>query len=186
MCKGKKNHKSLLKGIKNIYHNAVDALEDLDQKSGEEKTDSFYRAIKLNIEANQVSYKNAHLNDLTINFDLNEKRADLNKFTFKFAKGTGDISAYALNTGQEFHPCYISSKFDNFDIHEILASFDNFDQDAFTPENTTGLISLKSSHHLSLNSDFTTNINDNTAYIFLYHFVLTSNTLHNFVLQIIK
>ena len=92
---------------------------------------------------------------------MNEKRADLNKFTFKFAKGTGDINAFVLNTGQEFYPCYISSKFDNFDIHEILASFDNFDQDAFTPENTTGLISLKSSHHLSLNSDFTTNINDN-------------------------
>ena len=80
---------------------------------------------------------NAYFNDLSIDFDLNEERADLNKFTFKFAKGTGDISAFALNTGQEFYPCYISSKFDNFDIHEILASFDNLGQDEFTPENTT-------------------------------------------------
>jgi hypothetical protein len=132
------------------------------QKSDNSKS-SFPHNVKfkLDIEANQVSYKNAYFNDLSIDFDLNEERADLNKFTFKFAKGTGDISAFALNTGQEFYPCYISSKFDNFDIHEILASFDNFGQDEFTPENTTGLISFKSSHHFSLNSNFKTNLDDN-------------------------
>ena len=107
---------------------------------------------------------------------MNEQRADLNKLTFKFARGTGDISAYALNSGQEFYPCYISSNLKNFDVHEILSSFNNFGQEAFTKENTTGLISFKSSHHFSLSSDFKTNIDDNLWIIdLLVHDALLEN-----------
>jgi hypothetical protein len=117
--------------------------------------------LKLNLAADRIIYEKAHIDNFSLNVGLNNKRADLKKMAFSFADGNAEIQGYVLNEGKEFYPAYFNTSINNFNIQEILRNFDNFKQDAFTIENTSGLISLKSSHHFSLNPDLTINISDN-------------------------
>jgi hypothetical protein len=117
--------------------------------------------FKLKLTADRIIYEKAHLDKFSLNVGVNNKRADLQKLAFRFADGSAEIQGYVLNEGKEFYPSFFNTSLNNFNIQEILRTFDNFKQDAFTIENTSGLISLKSSHHFSLNPDLSININDN-------------------------
>jgi len=51
-------------------------------------------------------------------------------------------------------PGYFYSKVDSIDIQEFFTSFDNFNQDVFTAENTSGKISWGSHYYFELDKNF--------------------------------
>jgi hypothetical protein len=51
-------------------------------------------------------------------------------------------------------PGYFYSKVDRIDIQEFFSSFDNFNQDIFTAENSSGKISWTSDYYFGLNENF--------------------------------
>jgi hypothetical protein len=59
------------------------------------------------------------------------------------------------------YPGYFYSKADSIDLQEFLKSFDNFGQQAFTAENTTGKLSWASHYYFKMNEDLSLNENEN-------------------------
>ena len=110
--------------------------------------------IKLNANARHISYKNASVEDLKLFCDYNTQEINLKELNFKFAEGTVDVYGHVDKDHANLFPGYFYSKGDSIDIKKLFVSFDNFKQDAFTSENSSGKISWASHYYFDLDTDY--------------------------------
>jgi len=127
--------------------------------------------IKFSASAHQISYKKALINDLNLRYSQKRDMAELNELTFSFASGRADLHGFMANNRQETSPGYLYARIENMDIQQFLASFDSFNQDAFTSRNSSGTISMNSHFYFGLRPDFTPTLDDN---VWMFDF-----TIHN-------
>ncbi len=117
--------------------------------------------LKLNTSAKYISYKNAIVEDLILQITSNNEKLDLEKLDYKFAGGSMKIHGHLLRGEPNSNQGYLYSIADEIDIREFFNSFDNFGQDVFNVENTSGKISWASHYYFSLDKDFKLTKDDN-------------------------
>ncbi len=109
--------------------------------------------IKINTDARHICYKNASVKDLNLFCDYNNQKIDLEELNFKFAGGTVDVYGHVDIDHVNLFPGYFYSKGDSIDIKKLFTSFNDFEQDAFTSENSSGKISWASHFYFDLDKD---------------------------------
>ncbi|MCD4682289.1 MAG: AsmA family protein [Bacteroidales bacterium] len=118
--------------------------------------------LKLNTSAKYISYKNAIVEDLILQITSNNEKLDLEKLDYKFAGGKMNIhgqltmpnSSDHLKWSDEYAKGYLYSKADSIDIQKFFISFDNFGQNVFTADNSSGKISWASHYYFDLDEDY--------------------------------
>ena len=109
--------------------------------------------LNLNVDAGYLSYKNATVTNLDMEIDYRDKRIDLDHLKFGFAGGTTDVHGYILKDQPDSYPGYLYSKVDSIEISGFFQSFDNFNQNVFTSQNSSGKISWASHYYFEMNKD---------------------------------
>ena len=75
------------------------------------------------------------------------------------------VHGYMDHEQPDLFPGYFYSKVDRIDIQEFFTSFDNFNQDVFTAENTSGKISWDSYYYFEFDENFELHKDDNLWWI---------------------
>ncbi|NQT78039.1 MAG: hypothetical protein HQ565_10015 [Bacteroidetes bacterium] len=109
--------------------------------------------LKVITKAGYISYKNAAVEELNLIGDYDSKQIMLEKLNFTFAGGSVKVHGYMDHNQPKSFPGYLYSKVDSIDIPEFFTSFDNFNQDVFTAENSSGKISWTSDYYFGLNEN---------------------------------
>jgi len=110
--------------------------------------------MQVNIMAGYVSYKNASVEKVKLFCDYDTPEILLEELNFTFAGGSIRVNGYMDHGQPGSFPGYFYSKVDSIDIQEFFTSFDNFNQDVFTAENTSGKISWDSHYYFELDKSF--------------------------------
>ena len=126
--------------------------------------------ITLNTTASYLSYKNANINNLKFLIDYNDKNIALRELNYQFADGIMKIHGQLTRPDSRDHSGrsddnnshgYLYSKADSIDIQKFFGSFNNFGQDVFTAENSSGKISWASHYYFKLDNQFKLVSDDN-------------------------
>lgn len=130
-------------------------LGNMDLVKEEEKEPGLpdYINLKINVEAGYLAYKNASITDLDLAVHYSKEKIELNTLTFIFANGAVDVHGYIIKDNPDAFPGYLFSKVDDLDIGDLLRSFDNFEQDKFTADNSSGKISWAADSYFELDEN---------------------------------
>ncbi len=110
--------------------------------------------FELNAKASSFSFKNVSISDADLAVNYTKDKLELNHLKFAFLDGTADVNGYIKKVESGFSPGYIYSNLDSIDIKKLFISFDNFDQDVFNANNSSGFISLKSHYYFEIEENF--------------------------------
>jgi hypothetical protein len=122
--------------------------------------------LSLKINARQLSYHKALLSNYSLHFIHSGEKSELRKLNFNFGSGTVDMHGFLqYNARGNIYPGYLNTQISNLDINELLRSFDSFNQEIITPENTSGLVSLNSTYYFELFPNFKPNPDKNLVMV---------------------
>jgi hypothetical protein len=123
--------------------------ENTDRKKGARALpDNF--TVGLVIKAGYLAYRNAEVENLDLAINYGPEKTDLKKLKFDFLNGKVDVYGHVSRKDGNSYPGYLYSKVDDLDIRTLFYSFDNFNQDKFTAENSSGKISWSSHYYFEL------------------------------------
>jgi hypothetical protein len=127
--------------------------------------------VSLSVAAEEILYKKIRVDEFSLGLDYDDERIDLKGLDLSFAGGRIHLEGLLDRPPGKSLPGHAYVKTDNLDIKEILGTFDNFGQDDFTAENTSGRISSVSHHYFSVSNDLEFILNDNLwlANVNLHH-----------------
>jgi hypothetical protein len=109
--------------------------------------------ISLQISGDQISYEDILIQNMDLEMEYSREGISLEKLDLGFAEGKVHLNGYLARGKTGDYPGYIYLKTDDLDLQSILASFGNFNQDAFTHENSSGKISTASHHYFRMDRD---------------------------------
>lgn len=109
----------------------------------------------LDVTADKITYSNAMVSDLSMRAEYGSKAMILENLDLSFAGGMLHLNGNLTRDRHNSYPGYLYLKTDNLDMKNILKSFDDFKQEAFTWQNTSGKISTSSHHYFKLDRDLT-------------------------------
>ncbi|NTW45000.1 MAG: hypothetical protein HGB14_11365 [Anaerolineaceae bacterium] len=104
----------------------------------------------LAITAKQLVYENINVSGLSMDLKYSVDGIELKKLDLELADGKMHLEGTLRNIHTGTYPGHIYLKADDIDLQKILKSFDNFDQDDFTWENSSGKISIASHHYFRM------------------------------------
>ncbi|MCD4724920.1 MAG: AsmA family protein [Bacteroidales bacterium] len=127
-----------------------------EQETSEQDQVNWPDNLKLKVitKAGYLSYENAAVEKLRLFCDYDSEQIRLEELNFIFAGGSVKVHGYMDHDQPNSFPGYLYSKVDRIDIQEFFTSFDNFNQDIFTAENSSGKISWTSDYYFGLNENF--------------------------------
>jgi hypothetical protein len=143
----------------------VFGLPDIGNKPKEARKNKFSLPenidVKFSMQADYLAYKNAAIDD--VNFDVHylPDKIDLKDLEFNFANGHVQVNGFINKDQDQPYPGYAYSKADSIDLILFLKAFDNFGQDVFTYENTSGKVSWSSHYYFGLHKQFALNMDEN-------------------------
>ena len=132
--------------------------------------------LTLNSKAHRIYYKNGRVDDLDLTLIYSSEKVDLKKLDFFFAGGHVSTHGYVLKNNSESFPAYVFSRADSIDLQDLLESFNNFNQDIFNTENSSGTISWNSDLHFNFKSSFFPVTHDN---IWKFEFMIHNAEFRN-------
>ncbi len=109
--------------------------------------------ISLQMRGDQISYEDILIQNMDLEMEYSGEGIRLEKLDLGFAEGKVHLNGYLNREKTGDYPGYIYLKTDDLDLRSILDSFGNFNQDAFTNENSTGKISTASHHYFTMDRD---------------------------------
>ena len=130
--------------------------------------------LDVKAKAGKLGYKNAKIQDVNLLINYSNEKIDLQQLSFIFSEGSLDLHGYVKKDQSKSYPGYLYSKADSIDLGQFLHSFDNFNQDVFTEENTSGKISWASHYYFSLGTDLMPSKIDN---LWLLNFIINETEL---------
>ncbi|MCK5079585.1 MAG: hypothetical protein KAR09_06550, partial [Bacteroidales bacterium] len=138
----------------------VFGIPDLRKKETQESSKSNQHdlpdnlKLKVNMRAGYIAYKNAAVEEVKLSCDYDTPKIELEELNFKFAGGNIEVHGYMDHGQPGSFPGYFYSKVDSIDIQGFFTSFDNFSQDVFTAENSSGKISWESHYYFEFDKSF--------------------------------
>jgi hypothetical protein len=117
--------------------------------------------LQLDAHAGSIAYKNIHLGDLLLKMQYSDARISLEEFRSEFAGGMVSAHGNLVRGRSGLEPGYLYLETIDIDISEVLGSFNNFGQDKFTLNNSSGKISSASHHYFMLNKDLSVEADEN-------------------------
>jgi len=134
----------------------LDKSKIVDSSKKDERSLTFLNKInlKLSSKAKRIYYKNAQIDNLDISIDYSSKKLDINNFDFDFAGGHVSTLGYVQYKTSGLMPAYLFAKTDSLELQQILGTFNNFNQNVFNSENSSGTLSWKSQLYFNLNESF--------------------------------
>ncbi len=117
---------------------------------------------QLNLHADQVSYNNAYIDDLEIDMSYNPDSVVLKKLHFNFTSGQVQVHGHVDHRNDQSATGYFYSNAHEIDINHFFRSFDDFGQDVFTQQNTSGSISWTSHYYFALDKNMVPLKSENT------------------------
>ncbi len=111
--------------------------------------------VNVQLNADEVIYKNFTAQKLTANIDLTQDAYILDKVSMNTAGGSMTLSGKLLNVIQSdnLHTATLKTNFNNVDVKKILYSFNNFGQDGITSQNLEGILNATADVNLKLQND---------------------------------
>jgi hypothetical protein len=110
--------------------------------------------LSISTKADRIYYQNGIVDNAVFDATYDSEKIDLKKLDFSFAGGYVSTNGYILNSKSEKYDTYIKSNVDSISIEKVLLAFDNFNQDVFNSENSSGNLSWKSQLYLQLDQSF--------------------------------
>jgi len=133
--------------------------------SSKESVPSFTFPSNFNViltsKANRIYYENGQVDDLNLSVEYNSEMIALKKLDFDFAGGHVSTNGYMLNDASNSFPVYVASQTDSLDIQYMLGAFNNFNQDVFNADNSSGTLSWNSNLYFDLKTPLFPIINKN-------------------------
>jgi prepilin-type processing-associated H-X9-DG protein len=117
--------------------------------------------LQIDTRVSKLLYNNAGIDDIHLVMVYANDKLELNRFNFAFADGSVDMTGYLNREKGNVYPGYILARIDTIDIEQLFAAFDNFDQTAFTDQNTSGQISTSAHYYFMLDQNFKPSGKDN-------------------------
>ena len=136
-------HKDLKKHKENIS-NSTDIIFSLPDNLN----------LSAEIDANIVKFNHLYLSDLSTKSTYNDRAFSIDHLYLGAAGGMLDISGIFVEDEDLSIGGHVFSKASQLRISDLLSSFDNFDQELFTSDNTLGLITWQSDYYFRLDSTF--------------------------------
>ena len=106
--------------------------------------------FNFNAKATHLVYQKAYAENIDLSLNYTEKLIELEKLNFTFANGSAYAKGHIQNDLTNSYPGYLYSKIDSIDIANLFTLFNNFKQDVFTNENSSGKISWASHSYFEL------------------------------------
>lgn len=119
-------------------------------------------SFNLSVAANRVQYNNVNISDLKLLFNYQPTQIELNKLDFEVTDGMLKVHGHINHLPGEKPAGYLYSNANSLDINKIFRSFENFNQDVFTDQNTKGIISWSSHYYFTLDSNLVPLVNEDT------------------------
>ena len=126
--------------------------------------------VNVIIDADYLAYRDVSVRDMELIFDLRHDSLILEKMDLRFAGGRVHAHGH-ISGGSGSIPGYLYSDADSIDIGEILLASDNFGQEFFTPENSSGRISWAFHHYFEME--------ENRSLIKDANLVILNTLIHN-------
>lgn len=117
--------------------------------------------LKVDINAGKLTYQNISVRDVNLKVTTNGNIYNLDTLDMKFADGDITLNGYLKGNLNANPQGYIYLNINNLDFSSVLHTFNNFNQDKFTSENSSGRFSSISHHYFSLNDDLSFRMDDN-------------------------
>jgi hypothetical protein len=109
--------------------------------------------ISLTIQAGYLSYNNATIQNLDFKFDFANDIVNLEHLDFDFAGGKAKIYGQLNPDPDGTRGGYLYSNTNKIDLTHFFHAFDNFGQDVFTENNTSGNLSWTSHYYFKLDKN---------------------------------
>jgi len=109
--------------------------------------------LDIKVKARSLVYQNASVQNLDLRIAYLEEKLSLDRLNFSFAGGNVAVNGFLLKNNSKSLPGYVYSKVDSLDIRNLFLSFDNFNQDKFTADNSSGKVSWASHYYFELGKD---------------------------------
>ncbi|HPE56391.1 MAG TPA: AsmA family protein [Bacteroidales bacterium] len=153
--------------INNIMAMQVLGLPNIEGKSQQPKEKMISELpgnvnFKLNVNANQVYYQNIQISDLSMLLNYQPDAVRLRNLSFNIGDGAVKVNGQIDYSKGVKTTGYLYSNAHDLNINKILQSFDDFNQDVFTHDNTSGHIAWTSHYYFSLDSTLTPISNEDT------------------------
>jgi hypothetical protein len=117
--------------------------------------------IDLELEGRYISYDGIVLENLDVKLGYHDDKIAVERLETGFAGGNLALNGHLERSKGKVQPGYVYLDIRSIGIREVLTSFDDFNQDKFTEENSSGRISSASHHYFTLNEDLTFSGKDN-------------------------
>jgi len=117
--------------------------------------------LQVSANADQLSYKNTEVKNMSLMIEYLDDKINLSKLDFKFAGGSANLKGNVIKDKSIGFPGYIYSKADTLKMEKFLNAFDNFNQQVFTVENTSGNISWATHCYFNLGNDLIPRMDEN-------------------------
>jgi hypothetical protein len=117
-----------------------------------ENSPGFPKNINFNLsaKATYLAYQKAYAENIDMSLNYTENIIVLEQIKFNFAKGAAYAKGHIQIDQANSYPGYLYSKIDSIDIANLFTTFNNFKQDVFTNENSSGKITLASHSYFEL------------------------------------